>query len=136
MPYQYPDGTFCYRRLRHREKGWGSEGVKSRDGGYIYALWIQRAGQQGDYRFWYGSNALKEKTAEAIIIDKPVAQYFINKYHPDAVIAGAAFEKESYGIVMCRHGELTPKVNKALAELKNSGEYNKIYEKWFGKESN
>ena len=81
-------------------------------------------------------NALKEKTIEAIIIDKPVAQYFINKYHPNAVIAGAAFEKEAYGIVMRRHGELTPKVNKALAELKNSGEYNKIYEKWFGKESN
>ncbi|MBQ6913154.1 MAG: basic amino acid ABC transporter substrate-binding protein [Acidaminococcaceae bacterium] len=80
-------------------------------------------------------NALKEKTAEAIIIDKPVAQYFINKHHPDAVIAGAAFEKEAYGIVMRRHGELTPKVNKALAELKNSGEYDKIYEKWFGKES-
>ena len=80
-------------------------------------------------------NALKEKTVEAIIIDKPVAQYFINKYHPNAVIAGAAFEKEAYGIVMRRHGELTPKVNKALAELKNSGEYDKIHEKWFGKES-
>lgn len=50
------------------------------------------------------------------------------------MIAGAAFEKEAYGIVMRRHGELTPKVNKALAELKNSGEYDKIYEKWFGKE--
>ena len=80
-------------------------------------------------------NALKEKTIEAIIIDKPVAQYFINKHHPDAVIAGAAFEKEAYGIVMRRHGELTPKINKALAELKNSGEYDRIYEKWFGKES-
>jgi len=36
---------------------------------------------------------------------------------------------------MRRHGELTPKVNKALAELKQSGEYGKIYEKWFGKET-
>ena len=79
--------------------------------------------------------ALKDKTAEAIIIDKPVAQYFINKHHPDAVIVGDTFEKESYGIVMRRHGELTPKVNRALAELKQSGEYDKIYEKWFGKET-
>ncbi|MBO5993574.1 MAG: transporter substrate-binding domain-containing protein, partial [Acidaminococcaceae bacterium] len=31
---------------------------------------------------------------------------------------------------------LTPKINKALAELKNSGEYDKIYEKWFGKDIN
>lgn len=79
--------------------------------------------------------ALKDKSVEAIIIDKPVARYFINKYHPDAVIVGNTFETETYGIVMRRHGELTPKVNKALAELKSSGEYDKIYEKWFGKES-
>ncbi|SFE24713.1 basic amino acid ABC transporter substrate-binding protein [Succiniclasticum ruminis] len=80
-------------------------------------------------------NALKEKTVEALIIDKPVAQYFINKHHPDVVIVGNTFETETYGIVMRRHGELTPKINKALAELKNSGEYDRIYEKWFGKDS-
>jgi len=79
--------------------------------------------------------ALKERNVDAIIIDKPVAQYYLKKHHPNAVIAGDAFETESYGIVMRRHGELTPKINKALAELKQSGEYDKIYEKWFGKES-
>ena len=79
--------------------------------------------------------ALKDKAVEAIIIDKPVAQYYINKHHPDALIVGNTFETETYGIVMRRHGELTPKVNKALAELKQSGEYDKIYEKWFGKET-
>lgn len=78
--------------------------------------------------------ALKEKAVDAIILDKPVAQYYINKHHPDAVIVGDTFAKESYGIVTRRHGELTPKINKALAELKQSGEYDKIYEKWFGKE--
>lgn len=79
--------------------------------------------------------AFSEKTVEAIIIDKPVAQYYLNKYHPDAVIVGDTFEKESYGIVMRRHDEMTPLINKALAELKSSGEYDKIYEKWFGKET-
>ncbi|MBQ7416850.1 MAG: basic amino acid ABC transporter substrate-binding protein [Acidaminococcaceae bacterium] len=78
--------------------------------------------------------ALKEKAVDAIILDKPVAQYYINKHHPDAVIVGDTFAEESYGIVTRRHGELTPKINKALAELKQSGEYDKIYEKWFGKE--
>lgn len=77
--------------------------------------------------------ALKEKSVEAVIIDEPVARFFINRHHPDAVIVGQTFEKESYGIVMRRHGELTLKVNKALAELKQSGEYDTIYEKWFGK---
>ena len=79
--------------------------------------------------------ALKEKSVEAVIIDEPVARFFINRHHPDAVIAGQTFEKESYGIVMRRHGELTPKVNKALAELKQSGDYDRIYEKWFGKKA-
>ena len=78
--------------------------------------------------------ALRDKKAEAVIIDKPVAQYYLKKHHPDAVIVGDTFETEAYGIVLRRHGELTPKINKALAELKNSGEYDKIYEKWFGKE--
>lgn len=79
--------------------------------------------------------ALQDKTAEAVIIDKPVASYYLNKYHPDAVIVGDTFATEAYGIVMRRHGELTPKINKALADLKNSGEYDVIYEKWFGKET-
>lgn len=78
--------------------------------------------------------ALQDKTAEAVIIDKPVARYYLKKHHPDAVIVGDIFEKEVYGIAMRRHGELTPQINKALADLKKSGEYDKIYEKWFGKE--
>ena len=78
--------------------------------------------------------ALKEKTVEAVIIDKPVARYYIKKLALDAVIAGDSFEPEAYGIVTRRHAELTPRINKALAELKQSGEYDKIYEKWFGKE--
>ena len=77
--------------------------------------------------------ALNAKKVEAIVVDKPVAQYFIKTQYPDAVIAGDAFAKEEYGIVIRRHGELTPKINKALAELKSSGEYDKMYEKWFGK---
>ncbi|MBO5589861.1 MAG: basic amino acid ABC transporter substrate-binding protein [Acidaminococcaceae bacterium] len=79
--------------------------------------------------------ALKDKKAEAIVIDKPVARYLIRKQIPDAAVAVDAFATESYGIVMRHHGDLTPKINKALAELKSSGEYDKIYEKWFGKDT-
>ena len=79
--------------------------------------------------------ALKDKKAEAIVIDKPVARYLIRKQFPDAAVAVDAFATESYGIVMRHHGDLTPKINKALAELKSSGEYDKIYEKWFGKDT-
>jgi glutamine transport system substrate-binding protein len=40
---------------------------------------------------------------------------------------------EAYGIAVKKSNtELQTKINKALDELKKNGEYDKIYEKWFG----
>ena len=80
--------------------------------------------------------ALQAKQVEAVMMDMPVARHYLHKLKLDAVIVGQAFDTADYGIVTRRHGELTPKINKALAELKQSGEYDKLYAKWFGKEAN
>jgi len=78
---------------------------------------------------------LKAGGVEAVINDLPVNQYYIAQAgSKDAKIVGELLSAENYGIAINKKNtELTQKVNKALAELKKNGEYEKIYVKWFGK---
>lgn len=77
---------------------------------------------------------LKNKGADAVIIDKPVAEYYLAQGggSDSAKIVGDTMEAESYGLSLKKDSKLTAEVNKALAELKKNGEYDKIYAKWFG----
>ena len=77
---------------------------------------------------------LKNKGVDAVIIDKPVAEYFLatgggKEY---AKIVGDTMEAESYGISLKKNSPLTKEINKALLDLKKNGEYDKLYTKWFG----
>lgn len=71
---------------------------------------------------------------EAVINDKPVSDYYLKqnaaKY---AKSLDETLTSEEYGIAFDKkNAELVEKVNQALYELKQSGEYDKIYGKWFG----
>ena len=80
---------------------------------------------------------LKNNGVDAVVNDLPVVQYFIKTNGAkDFKMVGEVLSAESYGIAMnLKNTELAAEVNKALAELKKSGEYDKIYEKWFGQKS-
>ena len=77
---------------------------------------------------------LKNKGVDAVIIDKPVAEYYLAQGggKETAKIVGETMEAESYGISLKKNSPLTAKINKALLDLKKNGEYDKLYEKWFG----
>ena len=77
---------------------------------------------------------LKNKGVEAVIIDKPVAEYFLatGGGKDYAKIVGDTMEAESYGISLKKNSPLTKDINKALLDLKKNGEYVKLYTKWFG----
>ena len=77
---------------------------------------------------------LKNKGVEAVIIDKPVAEYFLatDGGKDYAKIVGDTMEAESYGISLKKNSPLTKDINKALLDLKKNGEYEKLYTKWFG----
>ena len=77
---------------------------------------------------------LKNKGVEAVIIDKPVAEYFLatGGGKDFAKIVGDTMEAESYGISLKKNSPLTKEINKALLDLKKNGEYDKLYAKWFG----
>ena len=77
---------------------------------------------------------LKNKGIDAVIIDKPVAEYFLatGGGKDFAKIVGDTLEAESFGISLKKNSPLTKEINKALLDLKKNGEYDKIYTKWFG----
>ena len=77
---------------------------------------------------------LKNKGVDAVIIDKPVAEYFLatGGGKDYAKIVGDTMEAESYGMSLKKNSPLTKDINKALLDLKKNGEYDKLYAKWFG----
>lgn len=77
---------------------------------------------------------LKAGGVDAVINDKPVNDYYIKEAGgKDAKQVGEPLTAEDYGIATVKKNtELSEKINKALDELKKNGEYDKIYEKWFG----
>ena len=79
---------------------------------------------------------LENKGVDAVIIDRPVAQYYLTKEGKEKdKIVGDTMDAESYGFAFKKDSKLAADFNKALAELKKNGEYDKIYTKWFGKDA-
>ncbi len=80
---------------------------------------------------------LKAGGVDAVINDKPVNDYYIKEAGgKDAKQVGEPLTSEDYGFATAKSNtELGEKINKALDEVKKNGEYDKIYEKWFGKKA-
>lgn len=71
---------------------------------------------------------------DAVINDRPVNDYFmVQSKSQDLKRLDDSLTSEEYGFAMKKgNTELAQKVNAALKTLKENGEYDKIYEKWFG----
>jgi ABC-type amino acid transport substrate-binding protein len=79
--------------------------------------------------------ALKEKKVNAVVYDSPVLLYYANTEGAGKVkVVGSVFQKQSYGIALKRDSPYREVINKALLTIKENGNYDKLYEKWFGKE--
>lgn len=78
---------------------------------------------------------LKAGGADAVVNDLPVSEYYLAKGgNKEAKLVGEVLNAEEYGIAVAKKNtELAGKINKALDEIKQNGEYGKIYEQWFGK---
>ena len=77
---------------------------------------------------------LKARGVDAVVNDRPVNDYYIKQ--TQAVGVKSLEDKlsaEDYGIAMGKdNADLQKKVNEALKKLHDNGEYDKIYQKWFG----
>ena len=80
---------------------------------------------------------LKAGTVDAVILDRPVSMYYLNKgADKDVKIVGTPKEGAPMVFAMSKDNEQLQKdVNAALKELKDNGTYDKIHAKWFGASS-
>jgi len=75
---------------------------------------------------------LNNKGIDAVIQDQPVVAYYLVTGGKGKMV-GDRMEAEDYGIAVKKgNKELVKQFNDALAKLKENGEYQKIYKKWFG----
>ncbi len=78
--------------------------------------------------------ALANGDVDAVVNDTPTSAAII-KANPElnAKIVGEPFTNEFYGIAVNKNKpEIRDALNKALAEIKEDGTYDEIYQKWFG----
>lgn len=73
------------------------------------------------------------KDFDAIIVDEPVAKAFV-KSRSNLAIAGVMVTGEEYGFAVAEGDpqKLLPVVNQALKAMRESGEYDRLMERWFG----
>lgn len=75
---------------------------------------------------------LKAGNVDAVVNDRPVNDYFISQGFDGVKALPERLTAENYGIAMSKNNpELQKKVNAALKKLKDNGEYQKIFDKWF-----
>lgn len=75
---------------------------------------------------------LKAGRIDAVINDYPVTAYLVKK-DPSFKIVTEIPTGEKYGIAVRKDSKaLLKAINKALADMKKDGTYEKIYNKWFG----
>lgn len=76
---------------------------------------------------------LQNQRIDAVASDGPVLRYMISRTFQGLKTAGPEYTAEEFGVVLARGADdLRRAVNAALWRLEDSGEYNKIYTKWFG----
>ena len=77
---------------------------------------------------------MKNGNVDAVISHVPVIKYYLKTNKVTGYeIVGPMLEATKDAIAVKKGNEaLQGEINKAMAELKASGEYDTIYEKWFG----
>ena len=76
--------------------------------------------------------ALLNKDAEAVVFDAPILLYYAANDGKGRVhMVGTPFHKEDYGIVFRSGNPLRKQVNNALLALREDGNYQQVYDKWF-----
>ncbi len=79
--------------------------------------------------------AIESGAADAMVYDSPILLYYAGtRGRGRVVMAGPVFKPESYGIAFPLNSPLREDVNRALLRVRESGRYQEIYDRWFGRE--
>lgn len=76
---------------------------------------------------------LRTNKVDAIIFDTPVLLYYLNNNKSENFVAiEKLFHPQYYGFAFSEGSKLRETINRELLNLQENGEYNELYEKWFG----
>jgi His/Glu/Gln/Arg/opine family amino acid ABC transporter permease subunit len=79
---------------------------------------------------------LQNGRIDAVVGDAPTLKYMIAQSFRSLKTVGTPFTEEQFGIAVGRSNpELVDAINAALKKIRASGEYDRMHEKWFGKEA-
>jgi polar amino acid transport system substrate-binding protein len=76
---------------------------------------------------------VSEGKMDGVLFDYPALLRYANA-NDDVVLVGGLATSEKYGIVMRKGSHLADVINLSLIKIVEDGRYNKMYEKWFGKD--
>jgi len=77
--------------------------------------------------------ALQKNLITAVVYDAPVLRYYVQKDSQDRYILGSReFKKKNYGFLLPANSPHEESINRAIIFLQETGEFELIYEKWFG----
>lgn len=80
---------------------------------------------------------LKNHKVEAVVLDSPILLDYTNSDSGKwSKVVGEIFEVQTYGFGFVQKSTLRDPVNRVILDLKESGQYNIIYNKWFGDDRN
>ncbi|MEM9769755.1 MAG: transporter substrate-binding domain-containing protein, partial [Cyanobacteria bacterium P01_D01_bin.71] len=70
---------------------------------------------------------------DAVVYDSPVLQYFVNHQGQGQYkVVGDVFQSLNYGIALQQNSPYREAINAALLTLYETGQYEDIYQEWFG----
>ena len=80
---------------------------------------------------------LKMNGCDSVLVDKTVTEYYIAQQgDKDIMMVPHLYNPKQNGFAVSkRNTELAAKLNNGLKIIRENGEYDKIYEKWFGKKA-
>ncbi len=77
---------------------------------------------------------LKQNKVEAVVFDSPTILYYANNEGRGKVkTVGEIFDKQNYGFGIQRGSQHFESINLSLLKVYDSGQYDVLYKKWFGK---
>ena len=68
---------------------------------------------------------------DALVFDSPVIMEYVKQYPDKVETVGGLFARQYYGFALQKDSPLREDINKELLRMRESGEYQEIYDKWF-----
>jgi len=76
---------------------------------------------------------LEKREADAVVFDAPALHYYAAGKGKNTVkVVGPLFHRDGYAMAFPLNSPLRKKVNKAILKMQENGDYDRIYQKWFG----